>query len=67
MMCIFGKVFCNFVVCRSYFHSEMKPKTSVFVLHFAHLFVILASPNLLPFGKAKQKKLIFLCISLTYS
>ena len=31
----------------------------VFFLHFAHLFVILASPNLLSFGKAKAKKSFF--------
>ena len=59
MMCIFGKVFCNFDVCRNSSRLEMKSKTLFFHLHFAHLFVILALPNLLSFGKAKAKKSFF--------
>ena len=59
MMCIFGKVFCTFDDCRNHFRLEMKSKTWAFVLHFTHLFVILASPNLLPFGIAKAKKSFF--------
>ena len=70
MMCIFGKVFCTFDIRRNscwckrklVFESsrlEIKSKTLFFHLHFAHLFVILALPNLLPFGKAKAKKSFF--------
>ena len=59
MMCIFGKVFCTFDIRRKSSRLEMKSKTLFFPLHFAHLFVILASPNLLSFGKAKAKKSFF--------
>ena len=59
MMCIFGKVFCTFDIRRNSSRLEMKSKTLFFPLHFAHLFVILASPNLLSFGKAKSKKILF--------
>ena len=46
---------------------KSKAKKPFFPLHFTHLFVTLAPPNLLPLGKAKQKNHFFLCISLTYS
>jgi hypothetical protein len=70
MMCIFGKVFCTFDIRRNScwckrkrvfesFRFEMKSKTLFFPLRFAYLFVILASPNLLSFGKAKAKKSFF--------
>ena len=38
------------------FENKKKKRVS---LHFAHLFVTLASPNLLSFGKAKQKNSFF--------
>jgi hypothetical protein len=43
----FPSLFCRSDLClmlsarKSYFRSEMKPKTLVFALHFAHLFVTL--------------------------
>ena len=52
----FPSLFCRSDLClmlsarKSYFRSEMKPKTLVFALHFAHLFVTLAPPKLLSFG-----------------
>jgi len=52
--------------CKSnYKKRESKRKKHLFLLFFSHLFVPLASPKVLSFGKAKEKKTSFSFVFLS--
>jgi hypothetical protein len=54
----------NFDIRRIYFRSEMKPKTLVFALHSAHLFVTLRQSREVTTSRQKKETVSFVLRSI---